>query len=168
MFWGRVDIHFLLFLRLGELFFEPKQLSSPFQRAFPRQLLFLSSSSTMKTFTPRSTSSQNVPALHALALESGPHFLWRSLSSTVMIVGLLDDFDPPFVTLPPLVSFCVVDLDGVCGSLADLAGLHTDRLEVFSADHWLTSRGLPAECLGVLPHEAASSSNLPADTIGGP
>ena len=46
-------------------------------------------------------------------------------------------------------------------------GLHTDHLEVFSADHGLTFRGLPAEGLGVLPHEAASSSNLPADTIGG-
>ena len=40
----------------------------------------------------------------------------------VTIVGLLDDFDPQLVTLPPLVACCVVDLDGVCGSLADLAG----------------------------------------------
>ena len=37
-----------------------------------------------------------------------------------------------------------------------LRGLHTDRLKGFSADHWLTFRGLPAECLRVLPHEAAS------------
>ena len=37
-----------------------------------------------------------------------------------------------------------------------LRGLHTDRHEVFPADHWLTFRGLPAECLWVLPHEAAS------------
>ena len=39
-----------------------------------------------------------------------------------------------------------------------LRGLHTDRHEVFSADHRLTLRGLTAEGPGVLPHEAASSS----------
>ena len=37
-----------------------------------------------------------------------------------------------------------------------LRGLHTDRLEVSSADHWLTFRGLPAGCLGDRSHEAAS------------
>ena len=37
-------------------------------------------------------------------------------------------------------------------------GLHTDRLEGFSADHRLSFRGLPAEYLGVLPREAASFS----------
>ena len=37
-----------------------------------------------------------------------------------------------------------------------LRGLHTDRLEAFAADHWLTFRGLPAEGLGDCSHEAAS------------
>ena len=95
--------------------------SLPLRAAFHVNFFFLSSS-TMKAFTPQSMSSQNVPALHALALESGPHFLWRPLSSTLIILGLMDDFKPPLVSLPPLVACCVVDLDGVCGSLADLAG----------------------------------------------
>ena len=43
-------------------------------------------------------------------------------------------------------------------------GLHTDRLAGFSADLRLTFRGLPAECLGVLPHDAASFSLPPAST----
>ena len=37
-----------------------------------------------------------------------------------------------------------------------LRGLHTDRLEAFAADHWLTFRGLHAEGLGDCSHEAAS------------
>ena len=39
-------------------------------------------------------------------------------------------------------------------------GLHTDDHEGFSADHRLSFRGLPAECLGVLPREAASLSTV--------
>ena len=35
-------------------------------------------------------------------------------------------------------------------------GLHTDRLEGFSADHRLAFRGLPAEGLGDCSREAAS------------
>ena len=45
-------------------------------------------------------------------------------------------------------------------------GLHTDRLEVFSADHRLTFRGLSAEGLGVETRETPSSSAPPAGTPG--
>ena len=48
-----------------------------------------------------------------------------------------------------------------------LRGLHTDRLEGFSADHRLAFRGLPAECLVVRTHEAASFSIPLACTGGG-
>ena len=41
-----------------------------------------------------------------------------------------------------------------------LRGLPMDLLEGFSADHRLTFRGLPAECLGMLPHEATSCKAL--------
>ena len=41
-------------------------------------------------------------------------------------------------------------------------GLRTDHLEGFSADHRLTFRGLPAECLLDLSHEAAARSRLVA------
>ena len=47
-----------------------------------------------------------------------------------------------------------------------LRGLHTDRLEGFSAGHWLTFRGLPAECLGDRSHEAASFPFRRDDTSG--
>ena len=45
-------------------------------------------------------------------------------------------------------------------------GLHTDRLEGFSADHRLTFRGLPAEGLGDCSREAASRSTLVAANQG--
>ena len=45
-------------------------------------------------------------------------------------------------------------------------GLPTYRLEVCSADLRLTFRGLPAECLGILPPEAASCKTLLDGTIG--
>ena len=47
-----------------------------------------------------------------------------------------------------------------------LRGLPVDRFEVFSADHRLTFRGLPAECLWVLPPEAASCKQLLDRTSG--
>ena len=47
-----------------------------------------------------------------------------------------------------------------------MRGLHTDRLEVFPADHWLTFRGLPAECLGDRSHEAALFPSLHVGTAG--
>ena len=81
----------------------------------------------------------------------------------VTIVGLLDDFAPPFVTLPPLVAAAWLIWVGSVVPWLTFRGLPADCLEVFSADHGLTSRGLPAEGLGALPHEAASSSNLPED-----
>ena len=47
-----------------------------------------------------------------------------------------------------------------------LRGLHTDRLEGFSADLRLTFRGLPAEGLGVHTHVVASFPFPPASTNG--
>ena len=46
--------------------------------------------------------------------------------------------------------------------------LHTDCHEVFSADHGLTFRGLPAEGLGDHSHEAASLPTPPVGTCGAP
>ena len=74
MFLGRVDIHSLLFLRLGDLLFKQNR-RLPYPSRFSTTTSFLSSSSMMKTFTFLSMSSKNVPTLHALVLESGPHFL---------------------------------------------------------------------------------------------
>ena len=101
-------------------------------------------------------SSQKLPALKAAFRERGPHFLsWPSLS-TVMNTGYLVLFS---TRSSPLVS-CRVSFFGVCVSLVDLSVPPFRTPRSVSADHRLTFRGLPAECLWDHSHKASSLPHI--------
>ena len=68
----------------------------------------------------------------------------------------------------PLPELCAASCAAAVFPWLTLRGLSTVCLEAFSADLRLTFRGLPAECLWVLPHEAASRTFLLGAAIGGP